>query len=72
MTTSNYTLLFVDDESAILKSLQRVFQDYYHVLIAESGDEALTILEKEHVHLVVSDFRMPGMDGLQLLQKIKE
>lgn len=69
---SGYTLLLVDDEPAVLKSLQRVFQDDYNVLAAESGDEALLILEKEQVHLVVSDFRMPGMDGLQLLRKVKE
>jgi serine/threonine-protein kinase len=72
MTTANYTLLFVDDESAVLKSLKRVFQDDYHVLTAENGAEALGILEKEHVHLIVSDLRMPGMDGLQLLHKVKE
>jgi DNA-binding NtrC family response regulator len=69
---SVYSLLFVDDESAVLKSLKRVFQDDYHVLTAENGAEALGILEKEHVHLIVSDLRMPGMDGLQLLHKVKE
>lgn len=69
---SAYSLLFVDDESAVLNSLKRVFQDDYNVMTAESGAEALAILEKEHVHLIVSDFKMPGMDGLQLLHTVKE
>ena len=72
MTISDYTLLFVDDESAILRSLKRIFQDDYEILLAESGEEALEILERVKVHLVVSDFRMPGMDGLQLLNTIQE
>lgn len=67
-------ILFVDDEAQILKSLERLFIAYdndYEVLTAESGAEALAILEKQEADLVVSDMRMPGMDGYELLRRIK-
>jgi len=66
-------ILFVDDEVQILKSLTRLFIDTdYDVLTAESGAEALKVLENEEVNLVVSDMRMPNMDGYQLLCKVRE
>ncbi|MDR3599521.1 MAG: response regulator [Desulfosporosinus sp.] len=66
-------ILFVDDEVQILKSLTRLFIDTeYDVLTAESGEAALQVLENEEINLVVSDMRMPFMDGYQLLCKVKE
>jgi len=66
-------ILFVDDEVQILKSLKRLFIDTdYDVLTAENGNEALNIFENEEINLVVSDMRMPYMDGYQLLCKIRE
>lgn len=65
------TLLFVDDESNILTSLRRLFRGSgYKVLIAESGTEGLSLLEQENVDLVVSDMRMPEMDGAQFLEQV--
>jgi type II secretory ATPase GspE/PulE/Tfp pilus assembly ATPase PilB-like protein/FixJ family two-component response regulator len=70
---NGYTLLFVDDEDGVLKALKRIFQDEnYQILTASSGSEALRMLEKHSIHLVVSDHRMPGMSGAQLLKQIKE
>lgn len=67
------TLLFVDDEPSILSALRRLFRPLgYRVLLAESGAAALQILEQESVDLVLSDMRMPGMDGAQLLQAVRE
>ncbi|MFG6467896.1 HD domain-containing phosphohydrolase [Roseateles sp. BYS87W] len=67
------TLLFVDDEPAILSALRRLLRPLGHrVLLAESGAEALEILEKEPVDLVMSDMRMPQMDGAQLLQIVRQ
>ena len=67
------TILFVDDELPILKSLNRLFMDTeYEVLTAGSGEEALEILADEKVDIVITDMRMPVMDGYQLLEKIKE
>lgn len=67
-------ILFVDDEVQILESLTGIFMNCdqdYEIFTAESGLEALNLLEKEEIDLVVSDMRMPGMDGYELLSKIK-
>ena len=67
------TLLFVDDEPAILSALRRLFRPMgYRILLAESGDAALEILAREPVELVLSDMRMPGMNGAQLQQIVRE
>ena len=68
-----YTLLFVDDEEGILMSLKRIFLDEnYQILTAANATEALKILEENKVHLIVSDHRMPGMTGAQLLKEAKQ
>lgn len=66
-------ILFVDDEVQILKSLNRLFMDTdYEIFTAGSGEEALEILTDEKIDLVITDMKMPVMDGYQLLEKIKE
>lgn len=65
------TLLLVDDEANILGALRRRFQPLgYRVLTAGSGAEGLAILEREPVDLVISDMRMPGMDGAAFLEQV--
>lgn len=67
------TLLFVDDEQNILSSLKRMFRPLgYRILTASGGAEALTVLAQEEVDLVISDMRMPEMDGAELLSKVAE
>lgn len=67
-----FTLLFVDDEENVLNALKRVFmEENYEVLTAGSGDEALKLIESNPVHLVVSDYKMPGITGSELLREIK-
>jgi response regulator RpfG family c-di-GMP phosphodiesterase len=67
------TLLFVDDEPSILSSLRRLFRPHgYRILTAESGKLGLETLEKEQVDLVISDMRMPEMDGAHFLEKVRE
>ncbi len=68
-----FTLLFVDDEVNVLNALRRIFmEENYRILTASSGAEALKIMEDTRVHLVVSDHRMPGISGAELLREIKE
>ena len=65
------TLLFVDDEPNITRALRRVFHHKpYRILTAQSGEEALRLMEENAVDLIVSDARMPGMDGATLLGRI--
>ncbi len=67
------TLLFVDDEANILSSLKRLFRPLgYRILTAESGAQGLEIMEREAIDLVVSDMRMPGMNGAQFLEQVNE
>ncbi len=67
------TVLFVDDDEIILRSIKRGFLDeQYNQLFAKSGNEALEILQREEVHIIVTDMRMPGMDGLELLKIVRE
>jgi response regulator RpfG family c-di-GMP phosphodiesterase len=67
------TLLFVDDEPGILSSLRRLFRPHgYHILIAEGGEQGLAILEENEVDLVISDMRMPIMDGAAFLKQVRQ
>ncbi|GMR07208.1 MAG: response regulator [Gammaproteobacteria bacterium] len=67
------TLLFVDDEANILSSLRRVFRPLgYRIFIAQSGAEGLALMEQENIDLVISDMRMPEMDGAEFLQQVKQ
>ncbi|GJI92379.1 HD domain-containing phosphohydrolase [Duganella hordei] len=70
---SGATLLCVDDEPNILSALRRLFRAHgYRVLTAESGALGLEVLEKEQVDLVISDMRMPVMDGARFLAQVRE
>lgn len=66
-------ILFVDDEINILNIVKRQFRDYGHeMLFANSGEEGLGILKNEEVSVIVSDMRMPEMDGARFLELAKE
>jgi len=67
------TILFVDDEKNILSSLKRLFRPVIDkIFIAESGAKGLEILNEESVDIIVSDMRMPEMDGAEFLEKVTE
>ncbi len=64
-------ILFVDDEEEILQSIKREFHfEPFEILTAKSAVEALKILAGEHVDIIVSDDRMPGMSGSELLAEV--
>lgn len=70
---TSITLLLVDDEENILNSLRRVLRaEPYRLLVANSGESALEVLTSTSVDLVVSDARMPGMDGATLLAHVQQ
>lgn len=71
--TRPYRLLLVDDDPGVLAALRRVFQrENYQLLFAKSAEDALTQLESTPVELIVSDFMMPGMNGSELLRRVRE
>ncbi len=66
------TILCVDDEPNILSALRRLLRPKgYKVLVAESGKAGLELLQTEHVDLIISDMRMPEMDGAQFLEFVR-
>jgi DNA-binding NtrC family response regulator len=65
----SYKILIVDDEPENLRVLERLLHQDYGVLTAESGEQALRLLEQHDVALLITDQRMPGMTGIELLRK---
>jgi len=63
-------ILFVDDEERIVNLLRVMFRSQYEVLTAQDGASALAILRRERVDVIVSDQRMPGMLGVELLAQV--
>ncbi len=66
------SILVVDDEPAMRLLLSSVLKDEGHdVTAAASGEEALQLIAKRHYHLVLTDLKMPGISGLELLEQVK-
>lgn len=68
-------ILFVDDEPRVLISIRRMLHGMrkeWDMQFAESGPDALSMLTKEPFDIIVTDIRMPGMDGAQLLSEVKK
>ena len=69
----NYRVLFVDDEPNVLSSIRRGLMDEeYYCFFASSGKEALEIISKEKIAVIITDMRMPEMNGLELLLRVTE
>lgn len=71
--TKRPVILCVDDEPSILSSLRRLFRSHgFAVIAAESGQVGLDLLDTEAVDLVISDMRMPHMDGVVFLEHVRQ
>lgn len=66
------TILIVDDEVNILESFKMFLKDDYNIFTATSGEEALKIVEKGNINLILLDIMLPDFDGIDLLRKIKD
>ena len=65
-------ILVIDDEAIVRVSCQRVLTpEGYDVIVTSKGSDAIEILEKDKFDLVLTDLKMPDMDGLEVLKKIK-
>jgi len=72
-TAMTEKILFVDDETNVLESIARQLRKRFTLSTALSGQEALRIMKEEGPFaVIISDMRMPGMDGVQLLERVKE
>lgn len=71
-STNAARLLFVDDERRVLTSMRAMFRRDYDVFLAGSGEEALEVLERQAIDVIVSDQRMPGMTGVDVLKVFRD
>jgi len=66
------TLLYIDDEPINLMLMETMFRKKYNVLTGKSGFEGLELLDRhQEIKVVISDMRMPGMNGLEFIRKAK-
>jgi len=65
------TLLIVDDEKTQREGLRAALEDHFEVYLADSMDAAMSLLEKEHFDVLLTDFRMPKDDGMKLIARAK-
>jgi DNA-binding NtrC family response regulator len=70
--SSKPTILFVDDEERILRSLVMAFRAHYRVLSATEGQQALELLATEDIDVLISDQRMPRMSGVEVLRGARD
>ncbi len=72
MEEETIKVLYIDDESANLTSFKANFRFDFSILLAGSGQDALTMLETEQVHVIIADQRMPGMTGIELFERVAQ
>lgn len=66
-------ILLIDDDEIVLESLGRLLESQgYDIEKAHNGFQALDKAQSQDLHMVISDIRMPGMDGIELIQRLRE
>ncbi len=65
------TLLIIDDEESVRQSLCAIFKDRYELLVAPNGATAIELAQAHDVDVAVCDIRMPGMSGIEVLERLK-
>lgn len=68
----NQTILIVDDEQNVLSALQRKLYKKFNIMLASSGEKALSIIKENTISVMIVDMRMPNMNGVQLLEKASQ
>lgn len=71
LTSEKHPILIVDDEPDVLFSLKGLLRHDFELHTAESGEQALEILREHPIHVVMTDQRMPGMTGVELMNHTK-
>lgn len=70
--TSDYSMLIAEDNGELLELMRRLFAGRYKVYTAQNGQQALNIIQRHDLDIVVTDVMMPVMDGIELTRRIKE
>lgn len=65
-------VLICDDEEGIRESLKLILEKEYKLLFATNGNEAIDIIKKDPADVVIMDIKMPRMDGIETMRKLKE
>lgn len=65
-----HTILYIDDEESNLRVFKNTFRREFNVRLASSADEGVAMLKKEKIDVIITDQRMPGKTGLELLKEI--
>ncbi len=70
---NDYRILLVDDDEYVLNAIKRVLDgERYEILTAKSGEEGFVLAKSQNFHMVISDYRMPGMDGIEFLKAVNK
>jgi len=72
MSDKKFTILIVDDEASLRDSLRLLLKDKYNLVFAKTGKEAISAVKKSAPDLVLLDIRLPEVDGLEVLSRIKD
>lgn len=70
---SQYSILVVDDDESILEQMKKLLSNFTFksIYLSTNGDEAIKVLQENHVDIVITDLKMPQMDGIELTEFIK-
>ena len=71
MEKKNINVLYIDDEVDNLNSFRATFRREFNITTAESAEDAIKVLEKEVIHVILSDQRMPKMTGIEFFEHIQ-
>jgi DNA-binding response OmpR family regulator len=69
---SNYSILVIDDDSAIRETLRIILKPYYDIYTASDGLEALKIMQEHKIHFITLDLNMPKLSGIATLREIRK
>ncbi|HVR83204.1 MAG TPA: response regulator, partial [Planctomycetota bacterium] len=72
VTAKKHALLIVDDEQENINLLTNILGDDYSLFQAQDAAQSLAFLKKNEIHMILTDQRMPGMSGVELLEKARE
>jgi DNA-binding NtrC family response regulator len=71
MTKKKYSILYIDDEESNLRIFKNTFRRDFNIFTANSAQNALEMLKEVNVDVLITDQRMPGMSGTELLKEVK-